>query len=105
MKRLRFSSQSLQICMHRRRGLELGGIKHSIPSTYDTTLRRFYRPSCLACQDVSSYRQNMKIEERRRKEGIQLNPEAAKRTSPTEPDNGWELSVGIEIHAELDTQR
>jgi aspartyl-tRNA(Asn)/glutamyl-tRNA(Gln) amidotransferase subunit B len=68
-------------------------------------LRRFYRPSCTACQDVSSYTQNAKIEERRRKDGLKLKPEATQRTGQTRPGNGWELSVGIEIHAELDTER
>jgi aspartyl-tRNA(Asn)/glutamyl-tRNA(Gln) amidotransferase subunit B len=99
-----FSSQSLRGCIHRSRGLTPQSNKHFLSPIYDSAPRRFYRPSCLACQDASSYRQNLKLEERRRKEGLELNP-GVKQARPTRPGNDWELSVGIEIHAELDTER
>jgi len=47
----------------------------------------------------------MKLEERKRKEELRLNSKATQRSSPIGPENDWELSVGIEIHAELDTER
>jgi aspartyl-tRNA(Asn)/glutamyl-tRNA(Gln) amidotransferase subunit B len=47
----------------------------------------------------------VKLEEKKRREGLKLAPEASQRTNPIEPENDWELSVGIEIHAELDTER
>jgi aspartyl-tRNA(Asn)/glutamyl-tRNA(Gln) amidotransferase subunit B len=54
-----------------------------------------------------SYRQNFKAERKRKKginKGISKDNVAANQTDP-ELDQTWELTVGIEIHAELDTER
>jgi aspartyl-tRNA(Asn)/glutamyl-tRNA(Gln) amidotransferase subunit B len=106
MKALQIPGQSFRSCIHQRRGLGPISIRQFIPSaSHDTSLRRFYQSSCLACQNASSYRQSIKLEERKRKEELGLKSKVTQRPDPIRPESGWELSVGIEIHAELDTER
>jgi aspartyl-tRNA(Asn)/glutamyl-tRNA(Gln) amidotransferase subunit B len=103
MRVLRFSSQSLRTCIHPRRVIEPHIINAISSNSYDPPLRRFYQSSCIACQDVSSYTQNRKLEKRKRKGELELN--SGDETVTIAPDSCWELSVGIEIHAELNTER
>jgi aspartyl-tRNA(Asn)/glutamyl-tRNA(Gln) amidotransferase subunit B len=106
MKTLRLSSQLPRRCIHKITVVERRIVQQWRPSTsHNTTLRRFYQSSCVVCQNVGSYRQSLKLEEKKRKEERNLKPGSKQSSGAAVTDNSWELSVGIEIHAELDTER